>query len=458
MSIKEIKKSKEAKNYAIIGLGATGFSCADFLLQRNKQVVVMDTRKNPPELQRLQKKYPQVKLHLGKLDEDSLLAADCIVLSPGFNKEHPLCLKAKQHSIPIIGDIELFAENIGQHQQVPLVAVTGTNGKSTVVVLLGEMAAAAGVKANVAGNIGLPLLTVLDKPPAQLNILELSSFQLETTTTLKPLAATILNVSADHLDRYPNFNAYQQAKQRVYHGSQIAVYNADDKKTYPEFGAEKTISFSLEKPEEGQFGIINWQGANYLAYGQQRLLAVAELKLIGKQNWQNALAALALAEAAGLPQRTSLQALREFAGLPHRCQLVRSIAGVDWYNDSKGTNVGASCAAIEGVAASKSGGIILIAGGQGKNQDFQPLAKPVNKYIEHVLLFGEDADLLVDALQDCAALHRVKNLPEAVQRAQKFAHPGDVVLFSPACASFDMFANFVERGNIFTQIVQDLNC
>lgn len=437
--------------FAVVGLGATGLSCIDYLLALKKQVIVFDTRQNPPNLDALTLKYPHLSFHLGELDVRLLDQATHIVLSPGVAKATPAIAKLASQGKPIWGDIELFAQAV----RAPVVAITGTNAKSTVTSMVGKMAEAAGLRTIVAGNIGVPVLSLLDKEAPDVYVLELSSFQLETTHSLQPAVACVLNVSPDHLDRYPSLQAYQQAKLNIYQDASRVVFNRDDRLTYVDHISSS--SFGLSAPKENEFGILTQAGTNHLAFGETLLLPVTELSQQGRHDQINALAALAIGHAYGLPFAPMLGVLKNFQGLPHRCQLVRQHQGVRWYNDSKGTNVGATVAAIEGLGASLNKQIVLIAGGVGKGADFAPLADSVRQYVKHIVLIGESAGVLHDVLSESAPCSFAKTMEDAVSASSALAEAGDSVLLSPACASFDMFDHYGHRGQVFTDIVNQLS-
>lgn len=440
--------------HVIVGLGATGLSCARYLKNRDVSIAVTDTRPNPPHLDAFKKNYPDVPVSLGKLDADLLAKAAQIILSPGIALREPLIAEQVKRGIPVIGDIELFARAV----TMPVLAITGTNAKSTVTTLVGKMAEAAGHNVLVGGNLGIPALDLLaQNQAASLFVLELSSFQLETTHSLKPHVATVLNVTPDHMDRYADLAAYQQAKQRVYHHCDIAVCNRDDPLTYcNEAKPQQTLRFTAGVPGENEFGLLVKGSDTYLAYENQSLLSIRELPVMGKHYQMNALASLAMGHGFGLPFEPMLQVLREFKGLPHRCQLVRKRNGVNWVNDSKGTNVGATLAAIEGMGSEITGKLILIAGGVGKNADFSSLVPAIEKYARHVVLLGEAAHDLASVIDNRVPVSFAGSMEEAVQQAADVAKSDDSVLLSPACASFDMFNNFEHRGQVFTEIVEQL--
>ncbi len=437
----------------IVGLGETGLSCARYLMRQGIPAAVTDSREQPPGLQRLREELPDLALFLGGFQPQVFAAAERIILSPGVALSEPLVAAALGRGVPVLGDIELFARAV----QAPVLAITGSNGKSTVTSLVAAMAARTGRRVAVGGNLGQPALDLLDEA-AELFVLELSSFQLETTRSLRPLAAVVLNVSPDHMDRYPNLDVYAATKAGIYAGAETAVVNRDD----PLVAAMKpataqVIGFTLQPPTAGDYGLREQAGETWLWRGDQPLLAAAELLIPGRHNLANALAALALGEAAGLPLEPRLQALRVFGGLPHRSQLVAEKAGVRWYNDSKGTNVGASIAALEGLhAAGEAPSTLLIAGGDGKGADFAPLAPVAARCARAVILIGRDAPLIAAALDGQVPLFSAPDLTAAVRLAAEQARPGDRVLLSPACASFDMFRNYEERGERFAAAVEEL--
>lgn len=430
----------------ILGLGKTGLSCVHYLLQQGITPVVCDTRATPPGQDQLP---AEVALHTGPLNADLLCQADLIISSPGIALATPALQQAAAAGVEIIGDIELFVRAVAkQTEPAPVIAITGSNGKSTVTTLVGEMIAEAGWRVGVGGNIGIPALDLLVQR-ADAYVLELSSFQLETTSSLRAKAATILNLSEDHLDRYDDMSDYLAAKQRIYEGAEHILVNRDDAATLPVDGLFWQ-SFGLNAE---QYGRIQHQDALWLAVQGEPVLAVSELKIVGAHNQMNALAAMALCDTLAIPRSAQLTVLRRFTGLPHRCQFVREHQGVRWINDSKATNVGSTLAAVAGIAESVQGKLILIAGGQGKGQDFAPVQALLGREIDHMLCFGQDADVLLTL---GAQAERVADLADAVQRAQALAQPGDWVLLAPACASLDMFRNFEERGRKFSELVEAL--
>ena len=434
----------------VVGLGKTGLSCVRFLRALGYQVAVNDTRLAPPNLAELNAEFPEVEVSLGRLDEALLLRAQEIITSPGISINEPELLSVRVNAgISVIGDIELFCRATTK----PIVAITGSNAKSTVTTLVGLMAENAHIKVGVGGNLGTPVLELLD-PETELYILELSSFQLETTHSLKAAAAIVLNVSEDHMDRYANMQAYHQAKHRVYRNCQFYITNRQDPLTVPLLPeAIPHTSFGLDAPDLKTYGVIREAGQSYLAKGRQKLLLASEMGIFGEHNIANALAALALGEAVHIPMPVMLQTLKEFKGLPHRCQLVSKHQNVAWYNDSKGTNVGATLAAIDGLGAAITGKVILIAGGVGKGQDFKPLSPALAKYGKAVILIGEDASKIDAAITANVDKVYATTLVDAVQQAQTLASAGDAVLLSPACASFDMFKHYEDRGHQFVSAV-----
>jgi len=435
----------------VAGLGATGLSVARHLAARGEIFAVVDTRAAPPGLAALAAECPEVPVFLGALDADLLARATRIILSPGLALAEPALAAAAAAGVEIIGDIELFA----RAAQAPIIAITGSNGKSTVTELVGAMALAAGIRVAVGGNLGTPALDLLDDN-AQLYVLELSSFQLETTLTLGAAVATVLNVSPDHLDRYPDLAAYHSAKQRIFRGARHVVCNRDDPQTEPPdaIGAVRS-SFGLDRPPGDGFGLVMDGGREWLAFGPTSLLPIDEVGLKGRHNIANALAALALGRAAGLPMTSMLAALRRFTGLPHRCQRVLERDGVTWIDDSKATNVGAAVAAIEGLAGPEPN-LVWIAGGQGKGQTFVALAAALPGRVRKALLLGEAAGQIETVIAGRVPVTRVASMVAAVAAARAAARPGDCVLLSPACASFDMFANYADRGEQFARAARAL--
>lgn len=435
---------------AIIGTGITGLSVARFLAAQQQPFVLLDTRSAPPNLDAVKQEFPQVPVECGELNVDTLLSCNEIIVSPGVAVATPALVKAQEAGIPIVGDIELFV----RYAKAPIVAITGSNAKSTVTTLVGEMAKAAGIHVAVGGNLGTPALELLDDA-VELYVMELSSFQLETVTKLNAKVATILNISADHLDRYDNMRAYILAKLRVYFGAEHIVVNRNDVLTHPPLAAGVKPIFFGGKADFGSFGLLHREGVDYLAKNLTPLLAASELKIRGRHNVDNALAALALGDAAGIPLEAMVSALKQFGGLRHRCEFVAEKAGVEFYNDSKGTNIGATIAAISGLARAPQQ-LIIILGGEGKGQDFAELVPALRANNCRVVLMGRDASLIQQTIGDTVPCVNATSMVEAVNKAFALAQAGDAVLLSPACASFDMFKGYADRGEKFCEAVREL--
>ncbi|MBU2953972.1 UDP-N-acetylmuramoyl-L-alanine--D-glutamate ligase [Marinobacter sp. F3R08] len=435
----------------VVGLGKTGLSCVRYLSGQGREVAVADSRMSPPGLEQLRADWPDVPVYLGVFDAELFSGFNELVVSPGISIAEPAIVKAEKHGAKIRGDVDLFAEAA----DAPIVAITGSNGKTTVTTLVGEMAKAAGRNVAVGGNIGTPALDLLGRG-ADLYVLELSSFQLETTDELNALAATVLNVSDDHMDRYPNKMAYFQAKQRIFRGCSNAIVNLDDALSTPMARDNlRFLCFGFHRVNPETFSTRDDDQGTWITFGFDNLLLANDLKLLGQHNISNVMAALALGHAAGLPMDTMLAVVRAFPGLPHRCEFVRRVNDVDYINDSKGTNVGATVAAIESLAP-EHGKVVLIAGGDGKGADFTALDAPVARHCRVVLLIGHDAPAIADVLGSGTPVHRMANLAEAVSRSAELAVPGDRVLLSPACASFDMFRDYLDRGDQFRSLVEML--
>lgn len=442
----------EQQLQVVVGLGKSGLSLVRFLARQGQPFAVADSRENPPELSTLQREFPEVAVHCGSLSAELLSSAKVLYVSPGLALSTPAIQTAIDNGVTISGDIDLFA----QHAQAPIVAITGSNAKSTVTTLVGQMCAAAGLQVAIGGNLGVPALDLLDDA-VDVYVMELSSFQLETISHLQPQVAVCLNISEDHLDRYADVAGYIAAKQLVFKGARNIVVNRDDSRSQPQNVEAPTISFGLSAPEAGAFGLREQDGVTYLAQGAELLLPVTHLKVRGSHNYANALAALAIGSALDLPMAAMLRAVQEFPGLAHRCQWLRKVQGVDWYNDSKATNVGAALAAIEGLADSQAGKLLLIAGGDGKGADFSSLKEPVAQYCRAVIVLGRDSEQVAQAMAETVPVKRVSSLAEAVTVAAQLAHSGDSVLLAPACASWDMFKDFEQRGDIFAEAVGRLS-
>ena len=444
-------------NRIIVGLGTTGLSCARYLHSLGESFQVVDSRLNPPGLAQLQAQFPEVQVTLGEFSAELLCSASELIVSPGISIQSPAIEAARAAGAAISGDIDIFSRAVSK----PVVAVTGSNGKSTVVTLLAAMATKAGLRVGLGGNLdgaqAAPALDLLRQDEKDLYILELSSFQLETTVCLAARAAVILNVSDDHMDRYADKQEYEAAKQRIFNGAQCAIVNRDEPSSAPwDKGAVIASSFGTSKPERGQWGVIEQDGEAVLVLGDELVLRAHSLKIAGKHNLANALAALALGQAINLPRQAMVEALQEFAGLPHRCQWLRNLRGVDYFNDSKGTNVGASIVAIESLGEMLKGKLVLIAGGVDKGADFSVMAPVVAKFVKLAILIGRDAKNLANAFKDSIEVVFASTLVEAVNIAAERASEGDAVLLSPACASFDMFTDFTHRGRVFESAVEEL--
>ncbi|OKP03061.1 UDP-N-acetylmuramoylalanine--D-glutamate ligase [Xenorhabdus eapokensis] len=431
----------KGKKVVIVGLGLTGLSCVDFFITRGVTPRVMDTRIVPPGSDKLP---DSVECHTGSLNKQWLIDADLIVASPGLALATPELQAAADAGVEIIGDIELFC----REATAPIVAITGSNGKSTVTTLLGEMAKEAGWQVGVGGNIGIPALELL-KQPCQLYVLELSSFQLETTYSLKAAAATVLNVTEDHMVRYPEGLAqYRAAKLRIYHQAKICVVNEQDALTLPETGKDsRCISFGVDN---GDYQLDSEH--QQLMVNQHPVLATREMQLAGQHNYANGLAALALADAIGIPRVASLQALRTYSGLEHRFQVIHMRNRIRWVNDSKATNVGSTQAALSGLKL--EGTLYLLLGGDGKAADFTPLKPYISG--EHVRLycFGRDGEQLAQLRPEIATL--TETMEQAMREIAPKLVSGDMVLLSPACASFDQFNSFEHRGHEFARLAEEL--
>lgn len=449
------------KSVLVLGLGETGLSMLRYLKAQGARLRAADSRTNPPGLVEAKKYVVEPLIHCGAFDDELFIGVDLVAISPGVPLRDPVVARAVACGIPVVGDIELFAQQLatdGLRPATKVLAITGSNGKTTVTAMVEHICKAAGKDAVAAGNISPAVLDVLaqrDGRQPEIWVLELSSFQLETTATLNADAATVLNVSEDHLDRYDGMDEYTAAKARIFAGCGVQVLNRDDARCMSMARGEgKTITFGLGAPESADdFGLMPHEGTTWLAQGEQPLIEASELRVTGLHNAANALAALALCNAVGLPMPAMLGALCSFEGLPHRVERVEERDGVTYYDDSKGTNVGATVAALEGLGCKS----VLIAGGEGKGQDFSPLRATVSKHARAVVLIGRDAGMIEAALHDCGVpVVRAGSMDDAVQQASHLSQRGDAVLLSPACASFDMFRNYEHRAEVFVQAVREL--
>ena len=441
------------KQVLVLGLGDTGLSALRWLDRQGARLSVADTRDNPPGVEALKAELPAVQLYTGAFTAAIFDGVDLVVASPGVPLSEPEIQAAISRGVPVLGDVELFAQYRPAGAKV--IAITGANGKTTVTTLVGEMCKAAGLKTIVAGNIGLPVLDALAMETPDVYVLELSSFQLETTSNLVVDAATMLNLSEDHMDRYASMQEYAIAKARIFYHAKLQVLNRDDAWSMLMARAKlPQVTFGLDAGEdEHSYGLRNVDGELWLSCGTHELMNMRDLKIAGLHNAANALAAIALCRGIGLDYVPIIQTLYNFKGLPHRVEWVANIDDVDYFDDSKGTNVGATCAALSGLSQK----VVLIAGGDGKGQDFSPLKQAVADNARAVVLIGRDAPLIENELLETGvAMYHAADLPEAVNIARKLAQAGDAVLLSPACASFDMFKNYVHRAEVFVAAVQRL--
>ncbi|CAD9195329.1 UDP-N-acetylmuramoyl-L-alanine--D-glutamate ligase [Acinetobacter bohemicus] len=437
----------------VAGLGISGVAAVNFLHEHGYRVAVTDSRKTPSGHDQIPS---DVQTSFGQLDQELLLQAEEIVISPGLDPQLPEIQAAIAQGIAVVSEIQILR----RFTDKPIMAITGSNAKSTVTTLIGLMAKDAGVKVAVGGNLGRPALD-LTKDDPELYILELSSFQLETTSNLHAEVAVILNMSEDHLDRHGDMMGYHTAKHRIFQGVKKVVYNRDDSLTRPLVpDATPMQSFGLNAPDMNQYGILKENdGTMWLARGRERILKSSEMYIQGTHNVANALACLALGEAIGLPLASMLETLKTFKGLEHRCEFVKDVQGVRYYNDSKGTNIGATLAAIDGLGAAiepQQGKVAIILGGQGKGQDFTALRDALSKYAKLAVLIGEDRAVIEQAIAGTTTLLHAASLQEAVELCQQHTQAHDVVLLSPACASFDMFKGYSERGHQFVECVNTL--
>ncbi len=441
----------------IVGLGATGMSCVRFLASLGENFKVTDSRNDPPNLDEFQAEFPDVDLELGRFRQSSFDGASELIVSPGVALAAPEIAAARQKGMPVSGDIDIFSK----YATTPIVAVTGSNGKSTVVEILAAILRKAGRNFGLGGNLDgtsfKPALDLLLGEKKDIYVLELSSFQLETTACLGAEVATILNISEDHLDRYDSIEQYAAAKQKIYCGASRIVVNRDDSKTYPLEPTSAFIwDFGFNRPGTHGFGLLEEEGDQYLAFQFEKIISTAELKVFGQHNIANVLAAAALATTLGVNIESIRKGIQEFSGLPHRCQWVREVAGVEFYNDSKGTNIGATVAAVEGLGQRIPGHIVLIAGGVSKGADFKTLVPVINRWGKEVILIGQDAVEMAANFDRDIQTYFAQDMQDAVNVALQHAAPGDAVLLSPACASFDMFENYQHRGQSFMQSVENL--
>jgi UDP-N-acetylmuramoylalanine--D-glutamate ligase len=448
-----MKIAVKDKRVLVLGLGETGLSSLRWLAAQNACLSVADTRDNPPGLDALKTELPKVKVITGRFQASSFADVDLIVVSPGVPLSEPEIQSAIQRGVSVVGDVELFAQY--RPTSAKVIAITGANGKTTVTTLVGEICKAAGLRTIVAGNIGLPVLDTLSMETPDVYVLELSSFQLETTSNLFVDAATMLNLTEDHMDRYPTIQEYAIAKARIFYNATLQVLNRDDAWSMlmarPKL-AQVTFGIS-DDGDDNSYSLKLVDGKTWLFEGNKELINLQDLNLVGLHNAANALAAVALCRGIGIDYTYIIQTLYNFKGLPHRVEWVANINDVDYFDDSKGTNVGATCAALSGLARK----VILIAGGDGKGQDFAPLANVVAENATAVILIGRDAPLIEAVLLSThIPLYRAADLTEAVNIAKKIAKANEAVLLSPACASLDMFKNYIHRAEVFVTAVNHL--
>ncbi len=443
-----VRKSRARKTDLVFGLGATGLSVARYLKREGGAAVFADTRSEPPGRDALADIWSDAELLLGEVELPDGVGR--VIVSPGIPDDHPLLGRARDAGLEVVSDVELFARHAG----APFVAVTGSNGKSTVTTLIWHMCQAAGRRALAGGNLGTPALDLLGEDTPDLYVLELSSFQLARTAALPAAVAVLLNVSPDHLDWHGSETAYRAAKYRIFREADAAVVNrADPVAAEHAADVERSVSFGADEPADGHYGLRVEDGVTYLARGDTLLLAASELRLFGRHNQQNALAALAAGDLLGLDPRAMLQVLVEFPGLPHRMQLVARKGSVDYVDDSKATNVGAAIASIESV----TGMVVWLAGGVGKGSDYAELARTVEPKLRAAVLFGADAQAIAAALDTLSPVYFAADMDDAVRQARAYAEPGDTVLLAPACASFDQYENYAARGDAFRAAVEGLS-
>lgn len=441
------------KKRVVVGLGVTGLSTMRFLKFKGFSFSAVDTRDTVDNIEAIKKEFFDVKFVFGSEARNFIDEASDIYLSPGISIEDPVLIQAKQNGAVISGDVDLFFNEV----KAPVIAITGSNAKSTVTTLLGNMAATNDIDAGVGGNLGIPMLDLLMEEK-ELYVLELSSFQLERASDFNLLAGCILNLSEDHIDRHGSMVVYHQVKQKIYRGAEYAIYNRDDLLTAPlsRVGL-KQIGFGLNNQGNDEWGLIKENDKEYIAKGEDKILDTSEIKVFGKHNAINIMAALALAEVAGFNRAKSIDAVRKFEGLSHRCQFVKELQGVQFFNDSKATNVGATVAAVKGYCDEFGGTLFLILGGVSKGANFKPLAEELKGKKVKCFVYGQDATQITNALSEHSVdFEWVDDLSLAIHMAYINAFKGDIVLLSPACSSLDMFANYEKRGDFFSQTVNNL--
>ena len=450
--IEETTAQQDAPGTLVVGLGKTGLSCVRHLRRLGRRVTAVDSRPSPPALSAVCEEFPEVRVTLGGFSRQAFQGVDDIVVSPGVSLAEPALEQAVAAHIPVCGDIELFARAVGA---TPVIAITGSNGKSTVTTMVADMLRMDGRCVGVGGNLGMPALSLLDGERPEVYVLELSSFQLETTDSLEPRVAALLNVSADHMDRYADVDQYARTKARIFTGRGAMVLNRDDARVAAMARDDREVIFyTLGVPRAGEFGLRQGRHGDTLSFGETPILAADKLTVAGLHNVANGLAAMAVASVLGVRHETMARALQDFRGLPHRCQLVAEAGGVRWFDDSKATNVGATVAAIVGLVGDLGGRLILIAGGDAKDADFSALAEPLARHVHLALLIGRDAGRIAAVAEGAVEIVHAEGMADAVDIAHARAQSGDGVLLSPACASFDMYTSYEERGDAFAAEVR----
>lgn len=450
MIVEVIETSKQF-NTVVVGLGKTGLACARYLSTQGISFAVTDNRDIPPMLDEMLSEFPDVPLSLGSFDESLLSNAENLLLSPGVSKQEAVIRQVIDTGVDVYGDVELFCRN----NSVPVIAITGSNGKSTVTTLVTEMLRLANNKVIEGGNLGTPVLELLAAETPDAYVLELSSFQLETVESLNALTAVVLNISPDHMDRYEDLEDYAKAKECIYDGSGTMVINLDDP-IVAKMSQDKRncIGYTLSEPESGSYGVREYEDKRWVVKGEEKLIPVDQLYIKGEHNIANAMAAMALAEAMNCPKEAMLTALRTYAGLQHRCQWIAEHENVQWFNDSKGTNVGATCAAIKGLSENEN--LILIAGGDGKGAEFSEMEDVAEGRLKAAIVLGKDGPEIGQVLSRVIPVHAVDDMAMAVKTAARIAKAGDIVLLSPACASLDMYKNYQARGDAFMAAVKSV--
>ena len=445
----EVIETNKQFNTVVIGLGKTGFACARYLAAQGVSFAVADNRDEPPMLNEMKAALPGIPLYLGEFEESLLANAERLLISPGVSLHEDVIINAINSGVDVYGDIELFCRNSSS----PVIAITGSNGKSTVTTLVAEMARAANLDVAEGGNLGTPVLDLLSEKEPDVYVLELSSFQLETVTSLNAVASVVLNITPDHMDRYEGIKAYQAAKERIYDGDGTMIINMDDPAVVNMSRTQRAcVGFTLLEPEADNYGVRAYDDVRWIVKGDEKIIPVNDLRIRGEHNIANAMVAMALTETLNCPLDAMLSVLRSFPGLDHRCQWIAEHKNVEWVNDSKGTNVGATCAAIKGLSGDEN--LILIAGGDGKGAEFSDLEEIAEGRLKAAIVLGKDGPTLGKVLLNVVPVHSVDSMEMAVETAARIAKDGDIVLLSPACASFDMFKNYQARGEAFATAVK----